>query len=82
MNENSSSVVPDADPVDLSPSMIPLLFPTKKSKDLTDIKYKKFVKVLQGLNINIPFTDALREMPAYSRYLKEILSKKGLFLNL
>jgi hypothetical protein len=34
------------------------------------------VKVLKGLNINIPFTDALNEMPAYTKFLKDILAKK------
>ena len=55
----------------------PLLFPSgKKSKDPIDSKYNKFVKVLKGLNINIPFTHALTEMSAYAKFLKEILAKK------
>ena len=48
----------------------------KKSKDLIDSKYNKFVKVLKGLNINISFTYALTEMPAYAKFLKELLAKK------
>ena len=41
-----------------------LPFPRKK-KDDTEAKYEKFIKVLKGLNITIPFSDALSEMPAY-----------------
>ena len=59
------------------PIVIPSLpFPKKKMKDSTDTKYKKFVKVLKSLNITIPFTDALSEMPAYTKFLKEILTRK------
>ena len=53
----------------------PLPFP-KKKKDPTDSKFKKFLKVLKSLNINIPFTDVINEMPAYTKFLKEIISKK------
>jgi hypothetical protein len=54
-----------------------LPFP-KKKKDDTEAKYEKFIKVLKGLNITIPFSEALSEMPAYSKFLKEILAKKRL----
>ena len=59
--------------VQTDPKVIPnveksskLPFP-KKKKDDTDAKYEKFKKVLKGLNITIPFSDALSEMPAYAR---------------
>ena len=59
-----------------------LQFPKKKSKDSIDSKYNKFVKVLKSLNVNIPFTYALTEMPAYAKILKDILAKKRLILEL
>ena len=54
----------------------PLPFPKKKMKDNTDAKYEKFIEVLKSLNITIPFTDALTEMPAYAKFLKDILARK------
>jgi Retrotransposon gag protein len=65
-----------------APKVIPsgekrLPFPRKK-KDDTEAKYEKFIKVLKSLNITIPFSDALSEMPAYSKFLKDILAKKRL----
>ncbi len=51
-------------------------FPRKKANDTDDTKYEKFVKVLKSLKITIPFTDALSEMPAYTKFLKEILARK------
>ena len=34
------------------------------------------MKLLKSLHINIPFTVVLNEMPAYAKYLKEVLAKK------
>ena len=53
-----------------------LPFPSKNLKDPTDGKLKRFVKLLQSLNVTIPFTEALHEMPAYVKFLKKILSNK------
>ena len=53
-----------------------LPYPMKKPKEIVEGKFKRFLKLLQGLNITIPFTDALSEMPSYAKFLREILSKK------
>ncbi len=71
----SVQAVPKVIPIPVMSSKLP--FP-KKKKDNTDAKYEKFIEVLKGLNITIPFTDALSEMPAYAKFLKEILAKKRL----
>ncbi|XP_057994991.1 uncharacterized protein LOC131175290 [Hevea brasiliensis] len=53
---------------------------TKKKKKLQktklDKQFGKSLEVLQKLYINIPFTEALSQMPSYTKFLKEILSKK------
>ncbi|XP_021672393.2 uncharacterized protein LOC110658913 [Hevea brasiliensis] len=41
-----------------------------------DKQFGKFLEVLQKLYINIPFTEALSHMASYTKFLKEILSKK------
>ena len=41
-----------------------------------DLQFGKFLKVLKKFYINIPFTEALSQMPSYAKVLKEILSKK------
>ena len=54
-----------------------LPFPTRKvTKDPAEKKFQRFVKMLQGLNVSIPFTEALHEMPSYVRFLKDNLGKK------
>ena len=34
------------------------------------------MEVLKKLHINIPFADALEQMPSYMKFMKDILSKK------
>ena len=34
------------------------------------------MRLLRSLHINIPFTDTLSEMPAYAKFLKEVLAMK------
>ncbi|XP_073137281.1 uncharacterized protein [Henckelia pumila] len=46
----------------------------KKAK--LDSQFGKFLEVFKKLNINIPFADALMQMPSYAKFLKEILSNK------
>ncbi|XP_073137475.1 uncharacterized protein [Henckelia pumila] len=46
----------------------------KKAK--LDAQFSKFLEVFKKLNINIPFVNALMQMPSYAKFLKEILSNK------
>ncbi|XP_073153332.1 uncharacterized protein [Henckelia pumila] len=52
----------------------PFLAALKKAK--LDSQFRKFLEVFKKLNINIPFADALIQMPSYAKFLKEILSNK------
>ncbi|XP_057984550.1 uncharacterized protein LOC131169349 [Hevea brasiliensis] len=58
------------------PYQLHLPFPQRFQKAILDKQFGKFLEVLQKLYINIPFIEALSEMPSYTKYLKEILSKK------
>ncbi|XP_073133694.1 uncharacterized protein [Henckelia pumila] len=46
----------------------------KKAK--LDSQFAKFLEVFKKLNINIPYADALMQIPSYAKFLKEILSNK------
>jgi len=39
-------------------------------------QFGKVLKVLKKLYINIPFIEALTQIPSYAKFLKEILSNK------
>ncbi|CAJ2661902.1 unnamed protein product [Trifolium pratense] len=49
----------------------------KKVKSLEREKeFKKFMKVLNKLEMAIPLVEALEQMPSYAKFLKELLTKK------
>ena len=54
----------------------PIPYPQRLKKNKLDKKFTKFMEVFKKLHINIPFTDALEQMPSYVKFMKEILSKK------
>ncbi|KAJ9177086.1 hypothetical protein P3X46_012338 [Hevea brasiliensis] len=60
----------------LEPYQPPLPFPQRFQKAKLDKQFRKFLEVLQKLYINIPFTEALSQMPSYAKFFKEILSKQ------
>jgi len=41
----------------------PLPFPQRMAKVKLDLQFRKFLQVLEKLYINIPFTEALSQMP-------------------
>ncbi|XP_022003438.1 uncharacterized protein LOC110900888 [Helianthus annuus] len=53
---------------------VPYLSILKKQKN--DEKHGKFLEMFKQLHINIPFVEALAQMPKYARFLKDILTNK------
>ncbi|XP_045797767.1 uncharacterized protein LOC123891949 [Trifolium pratense] len=47
--------------------------PSKKDKER---QYARFMDIFKRLQINIPFSEALEQMPTYAKFMKEILTKK------
>ncbi|KAH9651058.1 Endonuclease [Citrus sinensis] len=45
-------------------------------KQKQDKQFNKFLEVLKQLHINIPFVEALEQMPNYVKFLKDILARK------
>ena len=43
-------------------------------------KYGKFLEMLKKFHINIPFLEAITNMPSYAKFLKDLLSNKGKLL--
>ena len=54
----------------------PLPFPQKFRKTKLDAQFAKFLNMFKKLEINIPFADALAQMPNYVKFMKEIMSNK------
>ena len=56
---------------------IPVIpYPQKLRKSKLEHQYAKFREVFKKLHINIPFAEALEQMPSSMKYLKEIPTKK------
>ncbi|XP_050875003.1 uncharacterized protein LOC127078606 [Lathyrus oleraceus] len=76
--KNESKKAKDKEPPYVPPPpykpLIPYLQRIVKSKN--EGQFKKFVELLKQLNITIPFTEAITQIPSYAKFLKEILSNK------
>jgi len=47
--------------------------PSKKDKKR---QYKHFIDIFKRLQINIPFSEVLEQMPTYTKFIKDLLMKK------
>ena len=43
-------------------------------------QFSRFLDMFKKIEINIPFVEALTQMPNYPKFLKDILSKKRRFV--
>ncbi|XP_050875013.1 uncharacterized protein LOC127078615 [Lathyrus oleraceus] len=59
-----------------SPYKPPILFPQRLKERKNDDQYKKFIKVIEKLHLEIPFTEAITQIPSYAKFLKDILTNK------
>ncbi|KAI4331747.1 hypothetical protein L6164_016705 [Bauhinia variegata] len=57
-------------------SFIKVPFPQRLRKQQDEKQFSKFLEVFKNLHINIPFVEALEQMPSYAKFMKELLSKK------
>ncbi|XP_062099849.1 uncharacterized protein LOC133805703 [Humulus lupulus] len=59
-----------------SPYNPPPPFPQRLHKQKLDKQFSKFLQVFKKLHINIHFAEALKKIPNYVKFMKDILSKK------
>ncbi|XP_050900114.1 uncharacterized protein LOC127106859 [Lathyrus oleraceus] len=50
--------------------------PRQKKKDQHEFFFERFLEMFKKLEINIPFSEALEQMPIYAKFMKDIISKK------
>nr|XP_043633139.1 uncharacterized protein LOC122604314 [Erigeron canadensis] len=53
-----------------------ILFPQRLRKAKIKENFKKFVELIQSVNISIPLVDLLAGMPNYAKFLKELITDK------
>ena len=64
------------DPPQRTEPTIPIAYPQRLKKSKLDKQFTKFLEAFKKLHINIPFVNALDQMPSYVKFMKEILSNK------
>ena len=55
---------------------IPIPYPQRLKKGKLEKQFAKFLDISKKLHINIPFMDALKNMPSYVKFMKNILASK------
>ncbi|KAI3465183.1 hypothetical protein Pfo_021846 [Paulownia fortunei] len=50
---------------------VPILFPQRFQKKKIDSQFAKFLEIFKKIHINIPFADALEQMPNYAKFMKD-----------
>jgi len=58
-----------------------LPFPQRLIRNKLDKQFGKFLDYMKEITINIPFVEAIRDMPLWDKFLKEILQHKRRFDN-
>ncbi|XP_057734302.1 uncharacterized protein LOC130949661 [Arachis stenosperma] len=51
-------------------------YPQRLRKDGKDSQFYRFLEIFRKLQINIPFAEALEQMPLYAKFLKELMTTK------
>ena len=54
----------------------PIPFPQRLKNTKVENQYQKFIKVIEKLHVEIPFTEAITQIPSYAKFLKDILTNK------
>ena len=56
---------------------VKLPFPIRnKKKEQHEKNFEKFLEMFKKLEINIPFLEALEQMPTYAKFMKDVIAKK------
>ncbi|CAN6692130.1 unnamed protein product [Malus baccata var. baccata] len=67
-------------PSDKPPYKPHLPFPQRQQQRSKDQQCIEFMKTLAKVQINLPLLDAIKQIPSYAKFLKELCSKKKKFL--
>ncbi|KAG9458256.1 hypothetical protein H6P81_002764 [Aristolochia fimbriata] len=53
-----------------------LPYPSRAKYDTLESSFARFLETFQKLHINLPLLEALKQIPLYGKFLKEVLSRK------
>jgi len=67
---------PVASKAPMEPYKPKIPFPQRLKQNISDLQFANFLELLKQLKINIPFVEAIAQMPKYVKVLKEIMDNK------
>ncbi|GKA87132.1 hypothetical protein Tco_0808843 [Tanacetum coccineum] len=73
----TEKITPKQTHISTKKSNPPIPFPRQRKKEKEKEQFQKFIGNLQQLHINILFLEALKQMPKYAKFMKDLLSKRG-----
>ncbi|XP_019057368.1 PREDICTED: LOW QUALITY PROTEIN: uncharacterized protein LOC109116428 [Tarenaya hassleriana] len=68
--------IPEPEYVPPPPRPPSVPFPSCLRKHNEDSQFAKFAEMLKKLEVTMPFTEAILQIPSYTKFLKDILTKK------
>ena len=75
-NQATTEVKKGAD-IQVPPIALP--FPNRQLKNKLDKQFGRFLEVVKNLQVTVPFTESILQVPAYAKFMKDILTRKRAF---
>ena len=75
-SNNMDKNIPVTDERRDKPYIPTIPFPGRMRKDKEQEQFQRFFERIKDLSINIPFVEALEQMPKYAKFMKDILTKR------
>ncbi|CAJ2663201.1 unnamed protein product [Trifolium pratense] len=77
LRKTKKQILEDCGKEKIIPPYVKLPYPhLKKKKDKEESQFKKFMEMFTKLQVNVPFGEALEQMPVYAKFMKDLLSGK------
>ncbi|KAL4306619.1 hypothetical protein AHAS_Ahas16G0196400 [Arachis hypogaea] len=75
-NKKEETHIPSSSKPILKPYVPQEPYLQRLRKDGKDSQFSRFLEIFKKLQINIPFVEALEQMPLYAKFLKELMTRK------
>ncbi|CAJ2665138.1 unnamed protein product [Trifolium pratense] len=77
LRKTKKQILEDCGKEQIIPPYVKLPYPhLKKKKEKEEGQFKKFMEMFTKLQVNVPFGEALEQMPVYAKFMKDLLSGK------
>jgi hypothetical protein len=78
-NKKTKKKGEDKEKMDGVPQVKEVPYHVHPSKKMKEMQYSRFLDIFKRLEINVPFMEAMEEMPTYATFMKDLLTKKRKF---